>query len=124
MRSTADYLRDILRELNDIAEFTQGGREVFLGSRQIQKAVIKSYENVGEIVKRIPSDLRENHLEIPWTMLAGFRDFLIHSYDRVIPDNVWAAVEDLSTLKAGIETVLYNLDHSSPSSTSNDEFGK
>jgi uncharacterized protein with HEPN domain len=105
-----DYLRDLLQELADVAEFTRDGREAFMKSRQIQKAVIKSYENIGEIVKRIPSNIRDANPQVSWATLAGFRDFLIHNYDRIVLDNVWAAVEDLPVLKASVETILKDLE--------------
>ena len=110
MKTASEHLRDLLRELADVAEFTRAGRETFMQSRQIQKAVIKSYENIGEIVKRIPQHVREANPQIAWTTLAGFRDFLIHNYDRVILDNVWVAVEDLPALQAAVEAVLGDLE--------------
>jgi uncharacterized protein with HEPN domain len=36
MKTTAEYLSDLLRELEDVAEFTREGRETFMQSRQIQ----------------------------------------------------------------------------------------
>lgn len=110
MKTTAEYLSDLLRELEDVAEFTREGRETFMQSRQIQKAVIKSYENVGEIVKRIAQNVRDANPQLAWSTLAGFRDFLIHNYDRVILDNVWVAVEDLPALKAAVEAILKDLE--------------
>ncbi len=103
---TADYLQDILQELNDVADFTTGGEEAFMTDLRTQKAVIRSYEVVGEIAKRLPGELRNAHTEIDWRRLTTFRDFLAHNYDLIVLRYVWDAVEDLPNLRAKIEAVL------------------
>lgn len=113
-KSVKPYLRDLLTELNDIVDFTVAGREVFRSDRRTQKAVIRSYEVIGEIVKRIPQEIRDANPQIEWRKLAAFRDFLAHNYDDVILKNIWEAVEDLPNLKAEVETVLYSLPDDPP----------
>ncbi|MBZ0308015.1 MAG: DUF86 domain-containing protein, partial [Anaerolineae bacterium] len=75
----------------------------------IQFAVIRVYEVIGEIVKRLPADLREDNPQIDWRKLAGFRDFLSHNYDEIILEFIWQVVEDLPTLREAVEAVLINL---------------
>jgi uncharacterized protein with HEPN domain len=65
-RTTADYLRDILQELDDIAAFTGEGQEAFMNDVKTQKAVIRSYEVVGEICKRLPDSIRTANAQIDW----------------------------------------------------------
>jgi uncharacterized protein with HEPN domain len=109
-KPTAHYLRDLLAELADITAFTAKGRDAFASDRMAQKAVIRSYEVIGEIVKRIPPEIRQTNPQIDWRKLAGFRDFLAHNYDRVIFGNVWSAVEDLPNLRAAVETLLHTVE--------------
>lgn len=47
--------------------------------------------------------------QIDWRKLMNFRDFLAHNYDRVVLNNIWAAVEDLPNLRAAVETMLASL---------------
>jgi uncharacterized protein with HEPN domain len=110
MKDSRGYLRDLLTELEDIAAFTSDGREAFVANRMAQKAVMRSYEIIGEIVKRIPQEIREAHPQIDWRTLAAFRDYLIHRYDTVNLERVWIAVADLPNLKAAVETLLRTLD--------------
>ncbi len=65
-----------------ISRFTADGREVFIGDEKTQYAVIRAYEVVGEIVKRLPQSLREANPQIDWRKLVGFRDFLAHNYEE------------------------------------------
>jgi len=72
-------------------------------------AVIRAYEVVGEIVKRLPQSLKDANPQINWKKLIGFRDFLAHNYEEVILQYVWNAVEDLPNLRAAVEAMLASL---------------
>jgi len=108
-KAAADYVRDLLQELDDIAAFTVEGRDAFMRDVKTQKAVIRSYEVVGEICKRLPEALREGNPQIDWRKLITFRDFLAHNYDLIGLRYVWEAVEDLPHLRAAFEALLENL---------------
>jgi uncharacterized protein with HEPN domain len=71
-----------------------------------KKAVIRSCEVIGMIVKRLLNAVREENPQVDWRRLAGFRDFLAHDYEEVILEFVWDAVEDLPKLRHSIETLL------------------
>ena len=109
-KTPADYLRDMLRELDDIAAFTTEGKTVFMVDARTRKAVIRSYEVIGEIAKRLPADLRDQNPQLDWQTLIGFRDFLAHHYEEVILEYVWTAVEDLPNLRAAVEVLLAESD--------------
>jgi uncharacterized protein with HEPN domain len=50
---------------------------------------------------------RTAHPQIPWRGVAALRDVLIHQYDGVDLDKVWAVVEgDLLPIKQAIAAVL------------------
>jgi len=57
-KSSADYLRDMLQELDDVTAFTADGQAAFMADLKTQKAVIRTYEVIGEIAKRLPAELR------------------------------------------------------------------
>ena len=106
MKDEVVYLEDLLAHLQRIGQFTIEGHDAFLTDEKTQFAVIRAYEVIGEIVKRLPQSLLDANPQIRWRQLIGFRDFLAHNYDEVILEFVWKAVEDLPTLKAAIETLL------------------
>jgi len=109
MNKQRTYLRDILDRIDMIERFTQEGRDVFMQSEEKQEAVMRCYEIIGEIVKRIEPAILATHDEIPWNQITGFRDFLIHNYDKVKQEIVWLAVQDeLAPLKTAVEDMLTN----------------
>lgn len=108
-KSSHAYLRDILDYLAKANAFTSKGREAFLADEMAQFAVIRVYEVVGEVVKRLPSGLRDANPQIDWRKLASFRDFLSHNYDEVVQALVWQAIEDLPELRDKVQTLLDSL---------------
>jgi uncharacterized protein with HEPN domain len=55
----------------------------------LQDALIRCIAVLGEAVKRLSPELREQNSDLPWRGMAGMRDLLIHAYDRVDLDEVW-----------------------------------
>lgn len=73
---------------------------------------------IGEIVKRLDSTPLAQHPDVAWSDFAGFRDVLIHQYDRVRLDLVWRfAQEDLPALQQAIAALLNDLEDSAGSSS-------
>ncbi|HJT16116.1 MAG TPA: HepT-like ribonuclease domain-containing protein [Thermoanaerobaculia bacterium] len=46
----------------------------------------------------MPNEFRLAHPEVPWRLMAGMRDVLVHDYEMVRLDNVWKAIEDIPAL--------------------------
>lgn len=108
-KSAHQYLRDILLYLDKIVLFTSNGRDEFFADEKTQFAVIRAYEVVGEIVKRLPAEARDNYPQVDWRTLAGFRDFLAHNYDEIVLKFVWQAVTDINVLRASVQKTLDSL---------------
>ena len=89
MRKQRPYLTDILERIRRIEHATDAGREAFVADVLRQDAVIRNFEVIGEIVKRLSPDLTAAHPTIPWRQIAGFRDVLIHDYEQVDIEAVW-----------------------------------
>jgi uncharacterized protein with HEPN domain len=104
------YLDDLLERIRRIEVTTSSGRNEFMASFVIQDAVIRSFEVIGEIVKRLPPERLTAYPDIPWRQIAGFRDVLIHDYEKVDLEAVWQVVEeDLGSLKQAVEGLLSSL---------------
>ena len=59
MKDEALYVQDILAYLQRISQFTADGHDTFLKDEKTQFAVIRAYEVIGEIIKRLPQSLRD-----------------------------------------------------------------
>ena len=91
-----------------IIEFRQGfNKAAFLEDLKTQSAILHQLMIMGEAVKRLSADFRADHPEIPWVLIAGMRDKLIHGYDIVDLDRVWKTTEkDVPELLSLIEPLL------------------
>jgi uncharacterized protein with HEPN domain len=101
------FLRDILRAISAIERYTEAGKEVFFADELIQDAVVRRLEIMGEAARNVSPALREAEKTVPWKLMIGTRDNLIHGYFKVDLDVAWAIVEhDLAPLKRDIARIL------------------
>lgn len=106
MRTSRQYLRDLLHNIEMIETFTSDGETEFRADLKTQFAVVRAYEIIGEIVKRLPPELLTQQPQIEWQDIKEFRDFLAHNYDRVQLKIVWGAVKKLPDLKTAVLALL------------------
>ncbi len=59
MKPFKNYLQDVLLYIADIRSFTTQGKDFFTQDRKTQLAVIRAYEVIGELVKRLHDALLE-----------------------------------------------------------------
>jgi uncharacterized protein with HEPN domain len=107
--------RDILDYLSDIVDAIDAARsfvahmdiEQFRADRRTVYATIHALAIVGEAAKRIPEPVRVRYPAVPWRLMAGTRDRLIHGYDTVDVDVLWKTVmEDLPATRPLIVEVI------------------
>ncbi len=93
MKDDRVYLLHVIDAVDRILRYTADGRAKFFSNDQIQDAVIRNLEVIGEAVKNLSPSITEAHLDVPWRQIAGMRDVLIHQYFGVKLETVWAVVE-------------------------------
>ena len=105
------YCLDILDRIRRIESYTVAGRDAFLESELLQDGVIRSFEVIGEVVRRLDSTLTAQYELVTWDDFIGFRNVLINQYHKVRLDLVWDfAQEDLPAFKAAVMALLTDLE--------------
>lgn len=75
--------------------------------RQLNLALVRLLEIVGEAAARTPVEARDRYPEIPWYEIVGLRNRLIHGYDSVDFDILWQIVrKDLPPLIETLQRIL------------------
>jgi uncharacterized protein with HEPN domain len=105
------YIEDILDSIAKIEQYTSAMDEQgFLADTQVQDAVLRRLEIMGEAVKNIPQAVRDKYPEIPWKRVAGLRDVLIHEYFGINVRRAWKmAKQDIFELRQKVLKVKKDL---------------
>ena len=107
MKDDRVYLEHIRDALDDIATYTNVGREAFFADRMRQDATLRKLQVIGEAVKNVSEDIKSRQPQIPWKQIAGLRDKVIHDYFGVNLAIVWAVIDrDLPELEIAVAALL------------------
>jgi uncharacterized protein with HEPN domain len=101
-------LRQILSHSREAVQISQGRvREDLDSDRLLNLALTRLVEVIGEAANRVPEKVQEQYPDLPWLQMIRTRNRLIHGYDSVDFDVLWAIVnKDLPHLIAQLEEIL------------------
>ena len=110
-RSTVMYLRDIIEAMDDIETFVEGMTlDGFKEDRRTFHACVRAIEIMGEAVKNLPEDLKDEHDDVPWRVVAGMRDKVVHAYFGVSHEIIWTTIRtDFPDFRSSVEDILSEL---------------
>lgn len=89
------YLYDILESARMIQAYLSDMTEVaFLQSIEKQDAVCRRFEVIGEAARRLSPSAVATIPGVPWKLMVGMRNILIHDYGEVDPRRLWKTSRD------------------------------
>ncbi len=112
MRSYKLFLKDIFEAMTSIQSFIEGmDFNAFIADDKTVSAVIMKLQIIGEATKNVPETIREKYAHVPWRLMAGMRDRLVHGYFEVNYSVVWDTIEKrIPPLQPIIEQIIEDLE--------------
>jgi uncharacterized protein with HEPN domain len=101
-------LRQILAYAREAVEISNGKTRHDLDrNRLLNLALTRLVEMLGEAANRVPEEIRMKYPDLPWLQMIAARNRLIHGYDSVDFDILWAIIKnDLPGLIIQLEDIL------------------
>ena len=109
-----DQLRDrerllhILSAIDRVTRYTEGKTyDDLVDDDMMYYAVVKNIEMMGEAANMLTTDFQESHTEIPWKMVKGMRNYIVHEYFQIDNAVVWdVVVNELAPLRDKIRQYI------------------
>nr|VFJ87193.1 MAG: Uncharacterized conserved protein, contains HEPN domain [Candidatus Kentron sp. H]VFJ88845.1 MAG: Uncharacterized conserved protein, contains HEPN domain [Candidatus Kentron sp. H]VFJ95092.1 MAG: Uncharacterized conserved protein, contains HEPN domain [Candidatus Kentron sp. H] len=103
-----DYIRHMLDEARYLRERSATlKQDEFDADPTLQRAFVRSLEIIGEAAKHISDPFRNRYPTVPWRVMAGLRDRVIHDYLGVDYELVWDVVRNkMPELQTELERIL------------------
>jgi len=75
----------------------------FATDRKTSLSVVCAIQNIGELVRDLPDELKYRHPNIPWKQITAIRNIAAHGYHNLDLDIIWdAAKNDIPILKKAV----------------------
>lgn len=102
------HILDAIGELEEHASTVT--EDVLDHDAMLRHAVVKLIEVIGEAANLLTKELRQAHPEVPWNLVIGMRNRLVHDYFRIDTTVVAEVVRiHIPVLKPQVETILNTL---------------
>lgn len=88
-------LQHMLDAALEIRQYVQSSRREDLDKdRKLVHSLVRLFEIIGEAASQVSEELSEDIPEIPWSVIIGMRNRLIHAYFSINLDVVWSTSKD------------------------------
>jgi uncharacterized protein with HEPN domain len=82
----------------------------YFKSNLVFDATLMNFINIGEMVDRLPKELKDRHLGLDWQKMKDFRNLVAHDYLGVDAEEVWQIIKnDLPILRSELHKILSDL---------------
>lgn len=110
MKDDRVYLNHILECIRRIEKHRRIGRQRFFESDTRQDAVLRNLQTLAESTQRLSDTLKATQPQIPWAVISGFRNVLVHDYLGIDLEVIWDIMQDeVPELKQAVQAMLVGL---------------
>jgi len=101
-------LKHMLDAAVEIQQYVRSAtREDLNRDRRLLHSLVRPLEIIGEAASQVSKELREEVPEIPWSIIIGMRNRLIHAYFAINLDIVWStSTEDIPPLVVELKKLV------------------
>ena len=101
-------IRHMIDAAKEALSFIKGRSRVDLESdRQLALSLIKEIEIIGEAASKVSGEGQKDNPDVPWDVIVGTRNRLIHGYFDINLDIVWSTVtRELPSLIKELEKIV------------------
>jgi uncharacterized protein with HEPN domain len=110
-RKSSAIIQDILNCIDHIQLYTAGfSFDDFTKNFMAVEACLYNIQVIGEAVTHLPEDIKEKEIQIPWALIKGMRNRLIHEYFGTDLPLVWDTIKrDLPSFRMELEKIQLGL---------------
>ena len=93
-RNPSLVIKDILYCIDHILLYTAGlSFDDFANDFMVREASLYNIHIIGEAVAKLPDDVKDGEPMIPWKLIKGMRNRLIHEYFGIDLPMVWNVIK-------------------------------
>ncbi len=110
-RKPSVIIGDILVCISHIQQYTNNlSFYEFTKNFMVTEACLYNIQIISEAVVRLPDDLKEKETHIPWKLIKGMRNRLIHEYFGTDLPLVWSVIkEELPSFESELKIIIASL---------------
>ena len=95
LRDDLVLIHDMLDAAKEAVSFVRGKtRDDLNQDRKLVLSLVHLVEIIGEAAGKIGKKFQDSHPEIPWRVMVGMRNRLVHAYFDIDLDRVWDTAND------------------------------
>lgn len=102
VKTDKHYAAKIVKNINVIQRYIANkSYEEFMADDELIDAIMFRFIQLIENIKNVSDEFKEEHNDIPWGEILGFRNGIVHEYGKTDYTIVYeTATQDLENLKA------------------------
>ena len=110
-RKSSVIIGDILNCIDRIRTYTDDlSFDGFSKNFMVVEACLYNIQIIGEAVSHLPVEVKEKETQVPWLLIKGMRNRLIHEYFGTDLSLVWDTIKnDLPSFKTNLENIQAEL---------------